>query len=54
VVCCPVLVYAAWLIGRLIFSKSELSPRATRNLWLAFAITGATMAGWYLFIRAPF
>ena len=54
VVCCPVTVYAVWLIGRLIFSKAELSPRACRNLWLAFAITAATLAGWYFFISAPF
>ena len=54
VVCCPVLVYAIWLIGRLIFSKTELSPRASRHFWLAFTITAVTLTAWYFFIRAPF
>ncbi len=39
VICSPFAFYSAWLIGRLIFSKSELSPAATWKLWLSFALT---------------
>jgi hypothetical protein len=54
IVFCPILLYAVWLIARLIFSKAELSPRASRHLWLAFGITAAGLCGYWLFLRGPF
>ena len=50
-ICLPVTVYGAWLIGRLICSKVELSNKASQRLWLAFGITLATMAGWCAIFR---
>ncbi len=47
----PILLYAAWLIGRLIFSRSELSERASRRLWLAFGITIVGLSGYWAFFR---
>jgi hypothetical protein len=40
---CPLSLYAAWLIGRLILSKTELSEAASRRMWLAFASTLAVL-----------
>jgi hypothetical protein len=51
---CPLLLYAAWLIGRLIFSRAELSPRASRKLWLAFGLTTLGILGYYVLLHGPF
>ena len=47
----PVLIYAVWLVARLILSKDELSDRASRHLWFAFGITFVTLLGWWVLIR---
>jgi hypothetical protein len=36
---CPLSLYAARLIGRLLFSTSELSDVASRRMWTAFGLT---------------
>jgi hypothetical protein len=50
-VCLPVSVYRAWLIGRLICSKFELSDKASWHLWLAFGMTIATIMAWWVIVR---
>ncbi|HEY3965638.1 MAG TPA: hypothetical protein VGM05_13860 [Planctomycetaceae bacterium] len=50
----PASFYAAWLIGRLVFSSAELSDKASRRMWGAFALTFATFLFWWVLIRAPF
>lgn len=45
----PLTFYAAWLIGRLIFSKGELSSSASWKLWLAFALVILVFGGYWAF-----
>lgn len=47
----PVLFYAGWLIGRLVFTKSELSDSASRKMWIAFLITLVGSVGIWAFLR---
>lgn len=49
-VCFPVAFYAVWLIGRLVFSKSELSDTASRRMWSAFALTGFIFSIYYIIL----
>jgi hypothetical protein len=49
----PLLFYAAWLIGRLVVSKAELSDRASRLLWLAFFIAAAGFTGYWMLLIFP-
>ena len=37
----PIAIYGAWLVGRLIVSKSVLNAKAARKLWVAFSVTFA-------------
>lgn len=50
----PVMIYAVWLLARLISSKGEWSPKTSRNAWQAAALV-LVMAGvvWLLFTYRP-
>jgi len=50
----PVMIYAVWLLGRLIFSKGDWSPKTSRNAWQAAALV-LVMAGvvWLLYTFRP-
>lgn len=50
-ICFPVMLYAAWLVARLIISSDELSDYASKRLWLAFALTGVGFTILYALIR---
>lgn len=54
VVCHPLLLYAAWLIGKLLFSRAELSATASRKLWLAIGMTFLVFLGYWIFLTNPF
>jgi hypothetical protein len=48
---CPATLYAALLVGRLIFSTDELSAYASKRLWLAFLLTLVGLGMYYAYFR---
>jgi hypothetical protein len=48
----PLVFYAVWLVGRLIFSKGEWSARTSRNAWSAALMILIWFASVWLFYSA--